>query len=180
MLSDKRGRKPVVLVGLALSLARYLGMATITSFGLMFAAAFVAGCGVGLVGPALSALYLDVCDERERGRVMGLKSSSSALGGVAGPLLVAVLAGVLSPVAVFVSAALVIAFTALTASVVLPPHETAQLGAPLRVDPRTCDRCSAGHSAWPAFRGLGSGRWMWRWELERNYQPRWFALADVV
>ena len=106
--SDRHGRKPVILIGLALTLVLYVGLATITSFRVMMFAAFTAGLGVGLVGPALSALILDLADDDQRGRAVGMKSSASSLGGVLGPLAVALVSGVLSPAAVFLSAAAVV------------------------------------------------------------------------
>lgn len=103
--SDRWGRQPVVLVGIGLSLALYFGLAFIASFPWMLAAAFAAGLGTGLVGPALSALILDLADEAHRGRMLGLKSAASALGGVLGPLVIALLGPSLSPAGVFLSAA---------------------------------------------------------------------------
>ena len=91
-LSDRWGRKPLVMIGLLVSLSLYVGMAMLNSFMGMAIVAAVAGLGQALYSPALSAFVLDITTDEHRSRVMGLKESSLALGGVLGPLLVAVVA----------------------------------------------------------------------------------------
>ncbi len=89
-LSDRYGRKPLIVLGLLLSFALYPGMIFLQQFGLIFIVAVVSGLGGALVTPALSAAYLDIADPEHRSQVMGIRGSLSALGGVAGPMLVAV------------------------------------------------------------------------------------------
>ena len=85
----------------------YGGLVVLTQLPPLMIATLVAGFGGALVGPSLSAAYLDITPEAHRSTVMGLKGSASALGGVAGPLLVAVASVFLAPQAIFgVSAAL--------------------------------------------------------------------------
>src|SRR5260370_10296578 len=69
----------------------YPGLIFIHQFGLIFVVAAVAGTGGALVSPALSAAYLDIADPEHRSQVMGIRGSSAALGGVMGPMLVAVI-----------------------------------------------------------------------------------------
>jgi len=89
-LSDRWGRKPLVMVGLLVSMSLYVGMAILDSFAGMAVIAAISGLGQALYSPALSAFVLDITSDDHRSRVMGLKESSLALGGVLGPLLVAV------------------------------------------------------------------------------------------
>jgi MFS transporter, DHA1 family, multidrug resistance protein len=91
-LSDRWGRKPLVMIGLLVSMSLYVGMAMLNSFVGMAIIAAISGLGQALYSPALSAFVLDITTDDHRSRVMGLKESSLALGGVLGPLLVAVVA----------------------------------------------------------------------------------------
>jgi MFS transporter, DHA1 family, multidrug resistance protein len=91
-LSDRWGRKPLVMIGLLVSMSLYVGMAMLDSFAGMAVIAAISGLGQALYSPALSAFVLDITTDEHRSRVMGLKESSLALGGVLGPLLVAVVA----------------------------------------------------------------------------------------
>jgi len=100
-LSDRWGRKPLVMIGLLVSMSLYVGMAMLDSFTGMAIVAAISGLGQALYSPALSAFVLDITTEEHRSRVMGLKESSLALGGVLGPLLVAIVAPWTSPQGVF-------------------------------------------------------------------------------
>lgn len=91
-LSDRWGRKLLVMIGLMISMSLYIGMAMLNNFISMAIAAAISGLGQALYAPALSAFVLDITTDEHRSRVMGLKESSLALGGVLGPLLVAVVA----------------------------------------------------------------------------------------
>ncbi len=118
--SDRFGRKPVIVVGLLLNMILYFGLATITIFPLMLLVSALAGLGAALVAPALSAFYLDITPIQYRSRVVGIKESSLSLGGVAGPLLVVVAAGLTTPKGIFIIAGVIVLFVALLALAVLP------------------------------------------------------------
>ena len=150
-LSDWLGRKPLIVVGLLLSATFYAGLTFVTWFPLMMAVAVVAGLGEALVMPALSAFYLDIAAEQHRSRVMGIKESAAALGGVAGPLLIVGVAATMTPQGVFVSGGVV---TLLAAGLAL-----AVLKAPRRVAERAGDiswECSSNRSmaAQASLRGI--------------------------
>ena len=150
-LSDWLGRKPLIVVGLLLSATFYAGLTFVTWFPLMMAVAVVAGLGEALVMPALSAFYLDITADQHRSRIMGIKESASALGGVAGPLLIVGVAATMTPQGVFVSAGVV---TLLAAGLAL-----AVLKAPRRVAERAGDiswECSSNRSmaAQASLRGI--------------------------
>ncbi len=100
-LSDRYGRKPLIVLGLLLSFMLYPGLIFIHQFGLIFVVAAVAGIGGALVTPALSAAYLDIADPEHRSQVMGIRGSSAALGAVMGPMLVAVVSLWTTPQGIF-------------------------------------------------------------------------------
>jgi MFS family permease len=89
-LSDRYGRKPLIVLGLLLSGALFPGLIFLQQFGWLFLVAAVSGIGGALVSPALSAAYLDIAAPEHSSQVMGIREASAALGGVIGPLLVAV------------------------------------------------------------------------------------------
>jgi DHA1 family multidrug resistance protein-like MFS transporter len=128
-LSDSVGRKPVIILGVLLTTTFYVGLATVSRFGLTLVVAVIAGFGSGLTMPAMSAFYLDITAPQYRARVMGIKESGAALGGVAGPLLVVVVSALTSPRGVFAVAAALVAVTLLLAAVVLKePQRALEVG----------------------------------------------------
>lgn len=104
-VSDRLGRKPVLLAGLLLNSTLYGGLALVTYFPLVLVVAAVAGLGAGLMAPALSALYLDMSAPQHQARIMGIKNSALGLGGVTGPLLVVFVSQWTTPQGVFLLAA---------------------------------------------------------------------------
>ena len=100
-LSDRLGRKPVMLVGLLLNGTLYLGLIFIQSFGLLCIVALIAGLGDALFIPAVGAAYLDIAEPEHRSLVMGIKGSGAALAGVLGPMLVAIISAWASPHSIF-------------------------------------------------------------------------------
>ena len=102
--SDRFGRKPVIILGITLSITLYVGLTFVTSFWLMAAGAMVAGLGSALLSPALSAFYLDITAAAHRSRVLGMKESALALGGVLGPLAVVAISPLTPSQGIFVIA----------------------------------------------------------------------------
>ena len=100
-LSDSWGRKPIILFGIIPNLFFYVGLATITDFKNMIMVAVLAGLGNAISSPAVSAFYLDISIAEHRSRIIGLKESSLALGGVLGPLAVAAIAPFTDPLGIF-------------------------------------------------------------------------------
>jgi MFS family permease len=96
-LSDKRGRKPLIIAGLIPNILFFAGLAMLTDYYLMMILAALAGLGNALVAPAANAFYLDITAEEYRARIIGVKGSFLSLGGVLGPLAVAAVAGVIPP-----------------------------------------------------------------------------------
>jgi multidrug resistance protein len=120
-ISDRIGRKPVIILGLGLNTFFYAGVAYFRSFPLILVVSFLSGFGEALVMPALSAYYMDITAEQHRSRVMGIKESAAALGGVAGPLLVIAASEVTTPQGIFLIAFILTVVTAGLAIILLRP-----------------------------------------------------------
>jgi DHA1 family tetracycline resistance protein-like MFS transporter len=95
-ISDRVARFPVIITGILLNAIFYAGLIMFTDFYILVLVAVIAGLGEALLMPALGAYYLDIASPQHRSRVMGLKESAAASGGVVGPLLIAALAGMLT------------------------------------------------------------------------------------
>jgi DHA1 family tetracycline resistance protein-like MFS transporter len=135
-LSDRFGRKPVLITGLLLSTAMYATVSISGSFRLIFLAYIVAGLGEGLIGPALSAFYLDLSQEGQKSRLLGLKAAAGAVGGAAGPGLVLVVKSFIPPQSIFLSVVVLLMGTALLALFVLQePMEKAEMGSQVEKNP---------------------------------------------
>ncbi len=119
-LSDRFGRRPLVILGFLLNIGFYAGLALFEQYGLLLLTAVVAGLGNALLTPALSAAYLDITGADQRSRVVGLKESAASLGGIAGPLAVSGAAGLIGPQGVFISAAAAMGLASLLAALALP------------------------------------------------------------
>jgi MFS family permease len=85
-LSDRFGRRPVLLVGLACSVASYVWMGFSTELWMLFAARFLAGAGGGTIGTVF-AYVTDVTTEDRRARGMGMVGAALGLGFTFGPAL---------------------------------------------------------------------------------------------
>jgi len=114
-LSDRYARKPIILIGMALNSIFYIGLALITNYYLLVVVAMISGIGEALMMPALSAFYMDISNRQYRSRVLGFKESAASLGGVAGPLIVALISGLASSQFIFMIAFVVMAFTTILA-----------------------------------------------------------------
>jgi DHA1 family tetracycline resistance protein-like MFS transporter len=101
------GERVTLLIGLAFIAAGLGGLAIAHEVAGMSAALAALVIGIGLSTPALNALIAEQASEQERGAVMGLSQSASALGRVAAPLCAGVLFESFGPGAPFLAAALV-------------------------------------------------------------------------
>lgn len=90
-LSDRLGRKPVILLGLGLFSAQFIGLAFFQNHLLIVVTFVIAGLGNALYDPALSAAILDVSPAEHRSRILGIKSMAGSTGAILGPALVALL-----------------------------------------------------------------------------------------
>jgi MFS transporter, DHA1 family, tetracycline resistance protein len=91
-LSDRVGRRPVLLVSLAASALAYLWLGGATALWMLFAARAFAGACAGNIAAA-QAYVADVTQPEERARGMGLIGAAFGLGFMIGPALGGLLAG---------------------------------------------------------------------------------------
>jgi DHA1 family tetracycline resistance protein-like MFS transporter len=91
-LSDRVGRKPVLIAGLLAAAASYLWLARAGSVEELGAARLFGGLMAGNVGAAFAAAS-DLADHRTRARNMGLLGAAVGLGFIAGPALGAAFIG---------------------------------------------------------------------------------------
>ena len=101
----------------------YVGLIFFTSFPLMLLASAISGLGTALIEPALNSYYLDITDERYRSRILGIKESSVAMGGVAGPLLLVLLSTSMAAKGIFTIAAVAVLASAVLAIIALPAKD---------------------------------------------------------
>jgi multidrug resistance protein len=117
--ADRWGRRLPIALGLLLLTSFYGGLVVLTQLWPLVLATLVAGIGGALVNPSLSAAYLDITPPADRSKIMGLKGSAAALGGVAGPLLVAVASSWIPPQGIFAVSAGLAILAAMVALLVL-------------------------------------------------------------
>ena len=91
-LSDRVGRRPVLLASLAASALAYLWLGSATALWMLFAARAFAGACAGNIAAA-QAYIADVTGPEERARGMGLIGAAFGLGFMIGPALGGLLAG---------------------------------------------------------------------------------------
>ena len=111
-LSDRFGRRPILMIGFLFHAAQYVALLTTTSFSWIALGMACSGLGEGLFMPALNALYLDITPQQYRARIIGLKESAFSLAGLTGPVLVVVMADHLPPSGIFMIAGAIIVLSA--------------------------------------------------------------------
>jgi len=134
-LSDRLGRKPILMLCTAGAAAAYTLLAFASSLWMIYAARALAGVMAGNF-PVASAMMADITPPEERARGMGLVGAAFGLGLVIGPVLGGLLAG---PDGSFTVPCLLAAFMSvlavLAAWVFLPESRNAAARAATRVSP---------------------------------------------
>ena len=111
-LSDRLGRKPVLVFGLALFSSQFIGLVIFRDVTWIALSFILAGLGNAIFDPALSALILDLTPAEYTARMMGLKGTVGSLGNMLGPALVVLITPFIRPQIVFlISAAFVLLLT---------------------------------------------------------------------
>jgi MFS family permease len=89
-ISDRFGRRPVILVTQLMTAASYVIFSFSSSFGLLFFSRMLAGLGGSNIGVA-QAYIADITSKEERAKGMGIIGAAFGLGFVFGPMIGAVL-----------------------------------------------------------------------------------------
>ncbi|MBN3758071.1 MFS transporter [Paraburkholderia sp. Tr-20389] len=85
-LADLYGRKPTVLVGIAIFLIGSIGAGFAWSMPAMIAFRLIQGMGAGAIQPVTLTIVADLYPARERGKIQGYLASVWAISAVIGPM----------------------------------------------------------------------------------------------
>jgi MFS family permease len=118
-LSDRIGRKPALLFGLALFSVQFVGLLVFHKVTWIVMSFAVAGLGNAIYDPALSAAVLDIISPEQTAGIMGLKAMAGSLGSVLGPGLVVLFTPWLGPQVVFLAASTLVMALALASALAL-------------------------------------------------------------
>jgi len=118
-LSDRLGRKPMILTGLLLCAATLPVIPTLTSLWLLFPVSALFGLGVAVVTPSTTALVADLVKAGRMGSAMGVFGTIWDTGEASGPILAGLLIASLNYVPAFALIASLMAATALVFAVLV-------------------------------------------------------------
>lgn len=91
-LSDHRGRRPFIVIGLLVSGAATLATAVATTLPTLIAISVIAGVGAGTLNPAAQAAMADIVGrDRNGGPALAMYQMASDLGAIVGPIIAGVL-----------------------------------------------------------------------------------------
>ena len=127
-LSDRWGRRPIVLIGILTSIVGYLIFGLADSLALLFASRLLTGFGNANIGAA-QAIIADVTDEENRAKGMGIIGAAFGLGFIFGPALGGFL-GQISPTAPAFGAAALAGLNLILAYFYLPETNQGGRGEP--------------------------------------------------
>ncbi len=118
-LSDRVGRKPALVAGLALFSAQFAGLLVFRDVAWIMMSFIVAGLGNALYEPSLSAIVLDITPSEHTAGMLGVRNTAGSLGSMLGPALVVLLTPLLAARTGFLIAAAVVVSLALLAGLAL-------------------------------------------------------------
>jgi len=118
-LSDRLGRKPVLVLGLALFSAQFVGLIIFHDVTWIVVSLIIAGLGNALYDPPLSAIILEITPPEHTAGMLGLKSTVGSLGSMLGPALVVLCTPFIGPQAGFLIAAALVVLLTLASGLVL-------------------------------------------------------------
>ncbi len=90
-ISDRWGRKPIIVAGMGLCAGAFAAVPTLTSFSLLMGAALVFGLGEAFVTSSTAALVAEFCQQKHFGAAMGTFGTIFDIGHAAGPILTGLL-----------------------------------------------------------------------------------------
>lgn len=114
-VSDRVGRKSIIIIGLLLFSAQFIGLAFFKNFALIAVAFTIAGLGNALYDPALIASILDISPEEYRARILGIRSMIGSIGNILGPALITLFNTALNAKSVFLISVGIVMVTTLIA-----------------------------------------------------------------
>ena len=126
-LSDRLGRKPVLVLGLALFSAQFVGLVIFRDVTWIVMSFILAGLGNALYDPALNALILDITPPEHSAGMIGLKGTAGSLGNLLGPALVVLFTPFVSPQIVFLIATILVVMLALASGFALRLPESIEV-----------------------------------------------------
>ena len=112
-LSDRLGRKPMILSGLLLCAATLPAIPTLASLWLLFPVSALLGLGVAIVTPSTTALVADLVKGQQMGSAMGVFGTIWDSGEAGGPILAGLLIASMGYPSAFTLIALLMAVAAL-------------------------------------------------------------------
>jgi len=127
-LSDRLGRKPVIIFGLVLFAAQFAGLAFSRDYVWIAVTFVIAGLGNALFDPALSACILDIAPADRQGQILGIKNTAGSLGSILGPAMVVLFTPLIEAQGIFlIATGIVFLITLISVSVKIRPY-TNQIG----------------------------------------------------
>ena len=90
-IADRAGRKPLIVVGMALCAGAFVTIPTTGSFAPLTALALAFGLGEALVTSSAAAMVADMCERRHYGAAMGVFGTYFDIGHAAGPIVAGLL-----------------------------------------------------------------------------------------
>jgi MFS family permease len=90
-MSDRWGRKSIIVAGMVLCAGSFAAIPLLTSFSLLLLTALVFGLGEAFVTSSSAALVADVCQEKHFGAAMGTFGTIFDVGHASGPILAGLL-----------------------------------------------------------------------------------------
>jgi MFS family permease len=116
-LSDRMGRKPTILVGLAVCVIGLIGYGMATTFTFLLVASAVRAIGTAMTWPAATALLADTTPRSRQGLVMAIYGEFENVGAMVGPILAGYAWGLAGISAAFYSVAVFVAIGAIAAAI---------------------------------------------------------------
>ena len=90
-MSDRWGRKPIIVLGMVLCAGSFAAIPLLTSFAALMLTALVFGLGEAFVTSSSAALVADICQEKHFGTAMGTFGTIFDVGHASGPILAGLL-----------------------------------------------------------------------------------------
>jgi DHA1 family tetracycline resistance protein-like MFS transporter len=158
-LSDRFGRRPIILLSLFAFAFNYALMAYAPSFGWLFVGRLVSGMAGAIYGPA-NAYIADALPQEERAKYFGYIGAAFGIGFILGPALGGVL-GDFGPRAPFLAAAILAAANGVIGLFLLPESLGADLRRPFVL--ANANPWSAARRIWAfeSIRGLILAQFLW-------------------